>query len=130
MSPDEARELFSEAFEGELDEARRSAFDAALAGDPELKREYDEFVETFRIVGKLGDEEAVPTPDLLAGVQERLRRRSRGRYYRDRFSRRTGPVWSVLLLALTSVLLLALAWFALHSTIVLEEGASAAQSAP
>lgn len=129
MSPDQARDLFSEAFEGELDAERKSEFDAALAGDAELQQEYQEFVETFQIVGKLGGDEDEPAPDLLAGVQERLRKRSKGRYYRDRFSQRSGPSWVLpLLLAMMSVLVLALAWYALHTSVVLDAEAEAAQT--
>ena len=129
MSPDQARDLFSEAFDGELDAERKAAFDAALAEDSELKQEYEEFVETFQIVGRLGGDEDEPAPDLLAGVQERLRKRSRGRYYRDRFSQRMGPGWVLpLVLAMVSVLVLALAWYGLQSAIVLE--AEAAQTQP
>lgn len=122
MSPEEARNLFSEAFEGELDPERKKAFDAALAGDGELRHEYDEFVETFQFVARMGTaEDDEPTPDLLHGVQERLRKRSRGRFYRDRFSERAGPSWMLpLLLAMACVLVLASAWYALHSSVVLE----------
>ena len=84
MGTEEARDLFSEAFEDDLDEARKKAFQDALASDEELKAEYDDFVETFQLVSRLGDDDAVEAPDLLHGVQERLRKRSRGRYYRDR----------------------------------------------
>ncbi len=128
MSPDEARDLFSEAFEGDLEPARKEAFDAALAQDGELRHEYDEFVETFRMVSALGaDEDEVP--DLLHGVQERIRKRSRGRYYRDRFSERAGLGWVLpLLLAMASVLVLASAWYALQAGIVVEAPAQPSPS--
>ncbi|MCZ7686868.1 MAG: hypothetical protein M5U28_52235 [Sandaracinaceae bacterium] len=131
MSPEQARDRFSEALDGELDAEAKAAFEAALAADAALKQEYDEFVETFRMVGSLGGEEE-PAPDLLSGVQERLRKRSKGRYYRDRFSQRAGPsAWALpLLLAMVSVLVLALAWYALHSTVVLEAEAARTESAP
>ncbi len=124
MSADQARECFSEAFEGELDGERRAAFEAALAADHELEQEYDEFVETFQLMGRLGEaDDAQPPPDLLSGVQERLRQRSRGRYYRDSFSRQAGPSWALpLVLAVACVAVLALAWYALHSTVILEQG--------
>ncbi len=124
MSPDEARDLFSEAFEGDLDAERQKAFEAALAEDGELSREYQDFVETFQIVGRMGaDDDDVEAPDLLRGVQERIRKRSRGRYYRDRFSQRAGgPAWILpLLLAMVSILVLATAWLALESGIVVED---------
>ena len=89
MNTDEARESFSEAYEGELSEPRRREFDAALAEDSELKQEYAAFQRALTAAG------AVPAvsndgPDLLAGVQRRLRKRSRGRFYGDRFAERQG----------------------------------------
>lgn len=128
MTSEEARELFSEAFEGDLEEERKAAFLAALEADAELKAEYDDFVETFQLVAKIG-EDAQPPPDLLRGVQERLRKRSRGRYYRDRFSRRAGPAWMLpVILVVAVVTVLAVAWFALQTTVMLDE--STAPPAP
>jgi len=122
MTSDDARELFSEAFEDDLDPARKAQFQAALAADPELRQEYTEFVETLQLVGRIGDTDDDEPPDLLAGVQERLRKRSRGRYYRDRFAQRAGGGWTLpLLLGMACVLVLATAWYALQSTVVLEE---------
>lgn len=132
MSPDEARDLFSEALEGDLDAERKGAFDAALADDAELRREYEEFVETFQIVGRMGAaEDDTDAPDLLRGVQERIRKRSRGRYYRDRFSQRAaGPGWMLpLLLAMVSVLVLTTAWLVLESGIVVEDAPPATSGA-
>jgi anti-sigma factor RsiW len=133
MSPDEARDLFSQAFEGDLDAARREAFDAALASDEELRREYQDFVETFQLVARMGAaEDDADAPDLVRGVQERIRKRSRGRYYRDRFSQRAGgPGWVLpLLLAIVSVLVIATAWLALESGIVVEESRPPTSDAP
>lgn len=125
MTSDEARELFSEAFDDELDPERKASFEAALAADPQLREEYAQFVETFQLVGRIGELDDAETPDLLSGVQERLRKRSRGRYYRDRFSRRGGAGWLLpLLLAMMSALVLAMAWYVLHSTVVLEAAPS------
>ena len=73
MSPEEAREAFSEAFEDDLDPERKAAFEAALRDDAELRQEYAEFVETLQLVSRIGGDEDEPAPDLLAGVQERLR---------------------------------------------------------
>lgn len=124
MSPDEARDVFSEAFEDDLDPARKAEFEAALAADPELRDEYADFVQTLQLVGRIGEDDAHEAPDLVAGVQERLRKRSRGRYYRDRFAKRAGPGWTLpLLLAMACVLVLATAWYALHSTVLLDEPA-------
>lgn len=121
MGTEEARDLFSEAFEGDLDEERQKAFQEALASDEELEAEYRDFVETFQLVSRMGEADDVEPPDLLHGVQERLRKRSRGRYYRDRFAKRAGPGWMLPLLTSIAVLvLLALAWYVMQTTVVLE----------
>lgn len=126
MSADEARDLFSEAFEGDLDEPQQQAFADALAADPALKAEYDDFVETFQLVARMGHADDREAPDLLHGVQERLRKRSRGRYYRDRFAKRAGPGWMMpLLTSLAVLVLLGLAWYVMQTAVVLERPAEA-----
>jgi anti-sigma factor RsiW len=110
VTGDEAREHFSEAVEGELSPDERRAFDAALAGDPALREEFARFEGAVRGAKALG---SVPPPpvDLVPGVQRKLRTRSRGRYYRDRFASRTprlahAPLW----IAAASLLALVGAW--------------------
>lgn len=121
MTSDEARDLFSEALEGDLDEAQQEEFDAALAADEELRVEYDGFVDTFALVSKMGEPEAIEVPNLLPKIQDRIRRRSRGRYYRDQFSRRAGPSWMLPLVAVVAVILvLGAAVYALQTAVVLE----------
>ncbi|MFI5305768.1 MAG: anti-sigma factor family protein [Polyangiales bacterium] len=121
MTPTEARELFSAALDGELDDARARELRACLAADPELQREYAAFEATLALVRKPAGKQA-PAPDLLAGVQERLRNRSRGRFYNDRFAQRRGRGLALpLLLGVVMLGLLALAWLGLslieHATI-------------
>jgi anti-sigma factor RsiW len=118
MTAAQARELFSEAYERELDPAQAEAFAAALAADPELARDYDAFVATLGGIAPAlrGGESAAPAtaaPNLLPGVQRRLRVRSRGRFYGDRFSERLGSGWlQPLPLALLLLGVLAVAWLA------------------
>jgi anti-sigma factor RsiW len=113
MTAEQARELFSAAFEHELDESQASAFAAALAQDPELAREYDAFVATFELA-RQEPPGASPGPNLLPGVQRRLRARSRGRFYGDRFAERLGSgLLQPLPLALLMLGLVAVAWLAL-----------------
>lgn len=114
MTSEQARELFSAAYDAELDAHTRADFEAALARDGALAAEYAE----FRTLLKAAAEEPAsspPAPDLLAGVQRRLRTRSRGRYYGDRFAERAGlGLRSPLLLAAIMLVLAGLAWLALR----------------
>ncbi|MGE3632447.1 MAG: anti-sigma factor [Sandaracinaceae bacterium] len=123
MNPNEARDLFSEAYEGDLEQAQQAAFKEALANDEALQAEYDDFVSTLQMVHDLGKaDDGLPPPDLLRGVQERLRNRSRGRYYRDRFAQR-GPMNLMLsvMLAVTVLFLIAAAWYVMQSMVSIEE---------
>ncbi len=123
MTGDEARDVFGEAIEGTLDAAQRDAFERALAADEGLREEFDAFRAMLSGVAALGHaEETTPAPDLLPLVQSRLRRRSRGRFYRDRFSEksgRLGSTWPVLV-ALAAALLLAAGWLAMNSLVHIE----------
>ncbi len=111
MSPEEAENLFSEAYEKDLDAETQAAFDAALAENPELAADYEAFCALFANIGlELSEEE---TPDLLSGVQTKLRQRSRGRFYRDRYSEGQVPKWTPVLIALVSVVVLATTFFAM-----------------
>ena len=129
MIPSEARGLFSEAFEGDLDEERKRAFDEALMEDEQLDQEYAEFVETFEMVRVLATPESVKAPNLLPRIQERIRRRSGGKYYRDRFPRRAGqPGWMMPVIVSAAVLLvIAIIWFAFQATMIFNEAAMRAQ---
>lgn len=112
MTKEEARELFSSAYEGELDDARLTELRGLLAADPELAREYDELCATLALLRQPASTE--PTPNLLLGVQQRLRARSRGRFYADRFAERLGLGPGLpLTLALVMLGLLGLAWLGL-----------------
>jgi anti-sigma factor RsiW len=133
VTGDEARERFSEAYDDELSAEERAAFEAALAADASLRAEYEEFrallsgalpalaadepelhddVEARRAFLAGTADGDVPVPDLLPGVQKKLRERSRGRYYRDRFAER-GRYATPLLLAIVMALVLGMAWFGL-----------------
>lgn len=126
MNRDEAREKFSAAMDAELGDARVQ-FEELLAQDAELREEYAQFVALFRETQALSldrdarDVEDGPTPDLLAGVQRKLRVRSGGRFYRDRFSERSvrGLSIPMLLAGLMLVALLAL-FLMLNWTTVLD----------
>lgn len=73
-------------------------------GDPELRA---------LLRRALTHDEPQPPRDLLRGVQQRIHRRSRGKFYRDGWSRATGPasvyvVTSLLMVALLAALYLLL----------------------
>jgi hypothetical protein len=118
MTQDEARELFSDAHDEALAPDRAQAFAELLERDSGLAEEYRAFCQTMGALrGGAGDGRRAETaPNLLPGVQRRLRARSRGRFYGDRFAERagTGPIapllWALLVLALVAV-----SWFALGS---------------
>lgn len=112
MTSDEARAVFDDVLEGELEGEARAAFDAALAADAGLRAEWESFLETMRLVRGVGlDTDPRPSEALVEGVRTRLRVRSRGRFYRDRFA--TVPTRELMLpfvLAVVAFVLVAIAW--------------------
>ena len=88
MNAEQARGMFSAAWEAQLDDAQQQAFERALDRDPALAAEYAAFCATFEAVS--GSALTAPAPDLLRGVQKRLRNASGGRFYGDRFAERAG----------------------------------------
>jgi hypothetical protein len=110
VTPDQAEALFSVAYDKQLDADEQRAFDEALARDAALAENYAEFCRTLETL-KFSDPAPVQTPDLLPGVQRKLRIKSGGRFYADRFSERSGwasrQLFGVLLMA---ALLLGLVW--------------------
>jgi anti-sigma factor RsiW len=115
MTSQEARELFSAAYDAELDASTQREFESALASDTALAAEYAEFRALLQAAAEEPGPVSAPAPDLLPGVQRRLRARSRGRYYGDRFAERAGlGARSPLILAVVMLVLAGLAWFALR----------------
>jgi hypothetical protein len=128
MTSDEARDLFQDALEGTLEGERKTAFDAALAGDEELRSEWTAYRAVVQGAAQLGKaHEEAAAPDLLGSVQSKLRRRSKGRFYRDRFAEQAGPRSALpVLVAILVALLLAAAWVSVQSLIVIEPPAPTA----
>lgn len=97
MTSDEARGLFDAALDGELPSAQQTEFDQALAEDRELQREYHALRAVVQ--GAAALQQSTPSVDLLGSVQLKLRARSGGRFYRDRFSEQQGRgallVWAL-----------------------------------
>ena len=127
MTSDEARDLFGDVVEGTLDPAHKDAFEAALAADAELREELEAYKAVVGGTARLAAREE-DVPELLHGVQAKLRKRSRGRFYRDRFSEQAGPRSALpVLAAILVALLLAAGWVATQSMIVIEAPHAPAQ---
>ena len=113
MTPDEARELFSAAHDGELEAGERGRFDQALEADEALAAEFADFSATIAVTSRLSRD--VAAPDLLPSIQDRIRRRSGGRFYRDRFAQRSGARGLFPMLLTTVILtIVAIVWFMMH----------------
>lgn len=114
MTADDARELFSAFYDGEVDDEDRQAFEAALAGDEALRREWEEFRDMLNEAHALDDGLTGAEPDLLGGVQQKLRTRSRGRFYKDRFSQSAPGGLLPILMAAVMLLVIVVAWLVLQ----------------
>ena len=90
MNAEAARALFERALEGTLDASTQREFEAALRADDALHDEFIELAAARRAGRGMARKEELPSVDLLAGVQQKLRARSGGKFYRDRFSERRG----------------------------------------
>jgi len=116
VTSDEARDLFSEAYDGELDADAKALFDAALSEDVDLAVEFAEFCELLDVTHDDAAQNAEPPRDLLPGIQRKIRVRSAGRFYRDNFASRMGSktlmpvVLSVLMLLLLAIALIGISF--------------------
>jgi hypothetical protein len=88
LSPEAARALFQRALDDDLTVAEKTELDQALAADAELLREYSALRALTAATAALSS--ATPSVDLLSSVQQKLRTRSGGRFYRDRFAEKQG----------------------------------------
>ena len=76
---EEPRELFGPYVDDELDAAARHVLEDALSEDEDLRRDFDDYRESVSILRRLPTERA---PDrFLLMVQNRIRRRTRGRHF-------------------------------------------------
>lgn len=110
MNGQEARAHFDAAVDDELSADVRAAFEAALAQDAPLREEFARYRALLEATRALGRD--VPPVDLLAGVQDKLRARSAGRFYRDRFAARRGPRMARMLVACGALVMLVALWLA------------------
>jgi len=127
MSADDARDRFGDAIDGTLGADEQRLFEAALAADAELADEYESYRAIVKGVASaaphvVGLESASPStggeiaPSLVPRVQDRIRRRSKGRFFRDRFSAGEARGSSLTVLLVTAVFLLLVAtWLMLDN---------------
>jgi anti-sigma factor RsiW len=88
LSPDAARALFQRALDEDLNAEEHAQLSEALRADAALARELEALREVVRATSALSS--AAPSVDLLSSVQQKLRVRSGGRFYRDRFAEKQG----------------------------------------
>jgi hypothetical protein len=88
LSPEAARALFQRALDDDLSGEEKADLAQALAADPSLARELEALRDLSLATSALSS--ATPSVDLLASVQQKLRTRSGGRFYRDRFAEEQG----------------------------------------
>ncbi len=105
MTPDEARDLFSDAYEKALAADAQAAFEATLAAHAELAAEYTAFCRTLELMAQ----RPRPAPNLLPGVKRRLKQRGRSAL-RNRLYGVQPIAIGVLMLVLVGVAWLALYW--------------------
>ena len=82
MQPDQAREQFDPYVDGHMEPREKLAFEELLSRDVELKREFEAYRGTIGLLRGLPAER--PPDHFTDLVKLRLRRRSRGRPFRDR----------------------------------------------
>ncbi len=122
MTSAQAREHMNAALDGELAADAQTAFERALAADADLREEYEDLSRLLADTRSLGAKPALASVDLLAGVQQRLRERSGGKFYRDRFAeargQKRGPTYQTWMLALALIVVIAVgAWLAFDAGI-------------
>lgn len=121
MNADEARDRFGDAVEGTLGEAKE-AFEAALEADEALREEFALYRELFGGTEPLAPSPVDPPPALLGGVQRKIRTRSQGRFFKDRFASEGtggGPAFS-LVLSMAVLLLIAASIVIVQQLVVVE----------
>lgn len=109
--PEQQRALLQRALDGELDAEERALLQQALSADPTLAAEFEALQRLKQATAELS--EAVPSVDVLAGVQAKLRARSGGRFYRDRFAETQGrgALLTWVIFASVLVVLATVIWF-------------------
>jgi len=105
---DEAQALFSDFVDDELDDGVRTSLEGHLEGCASCREALDAFKATVSGLRRLSA--PPPAEDILAQVQQKIRKRSRGRYFRRGFAL-TGYRFPYEVLALLMLLLLLVVYF-------------------
>jgi hypothetical protein len=87
--------------------------DESDPGSPPSQSETDENERSVRSILRRARVGAHHDVDLLGGVQRRIRERSRGRFYRDGWSRRDAATSTLLLTSVLMLVILLLVYFVL-----------------
>lgn len=129
MTSDEARDRFGDALDGALSASERQAFEAALAADAELAGELELYKKIAGGAAGLGARsseppspsgdapglgDAIPPPDFLPKVQARIRKQTRGRYFRDKNAAETLAPRTSVTMALVVITILVLVAAAIY----------------
>lgn len=82
--------------------------------DRDSNAQYDEDPELRALLRRaLTKDEPKPSRDLLRGVQQRIHRRSRGKFYRDGWSRTSGPASTYVVTSLIMLTMLVILYVVL-----------------
>lgn len=126
LTDDEIRDRFSAYHDGDLPSEEIAFIRQRLDEDKALSEEYERFRRMLGSLGALGLEQDV-TPeaqqkpkenekeepvDLLSGVQNKLNKRSGGKFYNNRWSRTAGVI-PMEFMALIVLLILLVLWLGL-----------------
>jgi ferric-dicitrate binding protein FerR (iron transport regulator) len=114
MDRDRARELFSRYRDDDLSAEERASLEAFLEADPDSRREWEEFQRTLDEVSGL--HLLQPPPGFAEAVEQKIRKRSRGRFFSEQ--RPTATWFAVVSFVL--ILFFVLAYLVLSETVRIE----------
>jgi ferric-dicitrate binding protein FerR (iron transport regulator) len=114
MDRERAREMFSRSRDDDLSTDERAEFEAFLEQDPECRREWEEFQRALDEVSGL--HLLQPPEGFVEAVEQKIRRRSRGRFFGDS---RPNATWFAIV-SFVLILFFLLAYLLLAETVRVE----------